>query len=50
MPKTIRKKDIKVKVNIQIGGPVSNYQHSCWKKWWSARISEAKQGEGKNEQ
>ncbi len=35
-----------VKLDIRPGGPVSNYQRTCWKKFWFARIAEAKASEG----
>jgi hypothetical protein len=34
-------KEVKVKLAIKTG-PVSDFQKACWKKWWAARISEAK--------
>jgi hypothetical protein len=42
----VNKLDIKqpeVKMTLTITpGPVGNYQRTCWKKWWAARIAEVK--------
>ena len=46
--KTVKIKQPKVTLAIT-PGPVSNYKRACWKKWWAARIAEAKQSEAKNE-
>ncbi len=37
--KTARQPIVKLKIE---SGTLNNYQRACWKKWWAARIAEAK--------
>ncbi len=44
--KVTTRSEIKITTDIR-PGPVTPHQRACWKKWWVARIMEAKQSEGK---